>query len=163
MAGRSSSHVANSVLSSHLATMGDFNFESLDLLGEFDSLRISKASRLAKFIPRSIKYFAHEINDRLCSVESSSGYVDVQHHLPLAGAHTLMETEPDFSTTSKGWGLSNRSREERPSDWSVSHRWQVTHDNVESLNSFEGNAMKTPVERKFQRVKRNSGDPLNHC
>jgi hypothetical protein len=41
MAGRSSSHVANSVLSSHLATMGDFNFESLDLLGEFDSLRIS--------------------------------------------------------------------------------------------------------------------------
>ena len=123
MACRSSSHVANSVLSSHLATMGDFNFESLDFFGEFYTLRVSKASRLAKFISWSIEHFAHEVNDRLCSIESSSRYINVQHHLPLARAHTLMESKPDFSAASKWWSLSNRSWEEWPSDWSISHRW----------------------------------------
>ena len=149
VACRSSSHIAHSVLSSHLTTVSNFNFESLDLLGELNSLRISKSSWLTELVSWRIKNFAHEINDRLRSIKGSRRDINVEHHLPLAGSHALMESEPNFASSSKRRCLSYRSREERSSNWGVSHRGQVAHNDIKGLNCFKWNSVKASIQRQF--------------
>ena len=146
VACRPSSHIAHSVLSSHLTTMGYFNFEALDLFCEFHSLWISKSSWLTELVSWRVQNFAHEINYRLRSVKRSSRNINVEHHLPLAWSHALMESKPYFPSSSERRCLSHRSRKERSSNWGVSHRGQVAHNDIKSLNCFKWNSVETSVK-----------------
>jgi len=44
---------------------------------------------------------AHEVYCRLGLVEGSGRHVNVEHHLPLAGADRLMETKPNLTTSAQ--------------------------------------------------------------
>ena len=46
-------------------------------------------------------YLAHEVYCRLGLVEGSGGHVNVEHHLPLAGADRLMETKPNLTASAQ--------------------------------------------------------------
>ena len=94
------SHIAYSVLSPHRTAVRDLNLQALDLLREFDALRIIQ--RLVVLIYRlDIKNLAQEINDGLRLVEGRGGHVDVEAHLPLGGPHRLVEAEPDLATAAQ--------------------------------------------------------------
>ena len=75
-------------------------------------------------------YLTHEVNCRLCFVESCGGHVNVQHHLPLAGPDRLVETKPDLSSSTKRVVVSIWAAEEGPSHWGVGHTGQVSHHYV---------------------------------
>lgn len=65
----STGDVADAVLTTHRTAVGNFDLETLDFLGEFDTLRIGERFALLVDIP-NVQYLAHELDDRLCFVES---------------------------------------------------------------------------------------------
>ena len=150
MVSRTTGDIADAILSLHLPAMRDLDLESLDLLRKLDTLRVGETSHLAQLIAIDVEHLAHEINYTLRLVKSSGRDVNVEHHFPLRRAHRLMETKPDFATTSKRRRVTVRRREERAANGRVAHGGQVPHDNVERLNGFKRNPMKTTLQRQFQ-------------
>ena len=55
-------------------------------------------------------YLAHEVDGGLGLVEGGGGDVNVEHHLPLAGPHRLVEAKPDLPTTAQRVVVALRTR-----------------------------------------------------
>ncbi len=47
------------------------------------------------------RYLAHEVNSSLGFVEGGGGHVNVEHHLPLAGPHRLVEAKPNLAPSAQ--------------------------------------------------------------
>lgn len=89
-----------------------------------------------------------------------SGTIYVQHHLPLRGPDRLMETEPDFSTTTEWVIISIRAAEERPPHGGVSHRGQMSHDHVEGEDRVVGYLPGAAFQGLLQGVQGHLRDPF---
>jgi hypothetical protein len=48
-----------------------------------------------------VPYLAHEVNSSLGLVEGGGGHVNVEHHLPLAGPHRLVEAKPNLAPSAQ--------------------------------------------------------------
>jgi hypothetical protein len=64
----------------------------------------------------SCVYLTHEVDGGLGLVEGSGGHVNVEHHLPLAGTHRLVEAKPNLTTTSQWVIVSLRATGEKNRD-----------------------------------------------
>ena len=56
--------VADSIFSTHCSAMSDFNLQTFDFFGEFDTLGIGQRFSLLRYVS-DVEYFTHEVNDRL--------------------------------------------------------------------------------------------------
>ena len=93
-------HVTHAVLPAHAAAVRDLDLQTLDLLRELDPLRVRQ--RLPLLLDVSdVEDLAHELDDGLSFVEGGGRHVDIEHHLPLAGPHRLVEPEPDLAAATQ--------------------------------------------------------------
>lgn len=76
--------------------------------------------------------------------------IDVEHHFPLWWSYTLMETEPDFSSTAQWMVVAVWRTEETPPDWRVCHAWQMAHHHIQCQNGIVWNLSGAPLKRLFQ-------------
>ena len=91
----------HSVLPPHGTAVCYLNLETANLLGELDPLRVGE--RLALVVDVSdVEDLAHEVDGGLGFVEGGGRHVHVEHHLPLAGPHRLVEPEPDLAAATQG-------------------------------------------------------------
>ena len=72
-------------------------------------------------------------------VKSCGRDVNIEHHFPLWRPHTLMETKPYFTTSSQRMVIAIRARKETSAHRSISHGGQMSHHNIQSLNSIKWN------------------------
>ena len=90
----------HSVLPPHGTAVCDLDLETANLLGELDPLRVGE--RLALVVDVSdVEDLAHEVDGGLGFVEGGGRHVHVEHHLPLAGPHRLVEPEPDLAAAAQ--------------------------------------------------------------
>jgi hypothetical protein len=75
---RASGDIANTVFPPHGTTVGDLNLQTLDFLGEFDSLGVCQRFSLFIDIP-DIQHLTHELNHRLRFVESRGRNCETNH------------------------------------------------------------------------------------
>ena len=93
---------------------------TFDLLGELDPVRV--AERSAEFLALTLLEVQHldqEVYDTLLLVEGGGRGVDVQHHLPVRGPHTLVEPEPHLPAPAQRVVVVLGGREERTTHRSV--------------------------------------------
>ena len=153
-------HVTHAVLPAHAAAVRDLDLQTLDLLGELHPLRVGQ--RLSLLVDVSdVQNLAHELDDWLSLVEGSGRHVDVEHHLPLGRPHRLVETKPDFPTTSQRMVIPIWGGEEGPSDRGVGHAGKVPHHHVQRLNGVKRNLPSPAFKSLFQGIKRDLRVPLH--
>jgi hypothetical protein len=152
--------IAHSIFTAHRAAVRDFDLQAFDFLSEFDTLRIGE--RFALFVDvADVEHLTHELDDGLSLVESRRRHINVEHHLPLRWTHTLMETEPDFTTAAKRVIIAIGGAEETASDRCVGHAGQVTHDDVQGENCVVGNLACAPFQCFLEVEERHLCDPFD--
>ena len=89
-----------SIFPSHCTAVSDLYLQTSDFLRELDSLGVSERLPLILDVP-DVQDLAHEVDGGLGLVEGSGGDIHVEHHLPLARSHRLMESKPDLASSTQ--------------------------------------------------------------
>ena len=99
---------------------------TFDLLGELDPVRV--AERSAEFLALTlleVEYLHEEVDDTLLLVKGGGRGVNVEHHLPVRGPHTLVEPKPHLSAPAQRVVVVLRGREKGTTHWRVTAQTNI--------------------------------------